>query len=133
MDMVEIDKYLYRYDTRISGSVDEDGYLWGRHLTLYLSKFKILKRTPCGAWIDFGYHEKKFVNLKATKQYACETPEKALKSFIFRKKRQIKILSTQLNDASTALRIAEQATSETIGKHLGELDSFMNCLQGPIT
>lgn len=129
-NMTDKIEYLYRYDTRFHGSMDEYGDVTFRYSTIQISKFKILKRTPCGAWIDYAYRSKKFVNLTCRKQYACETPEKALQSFICRKKRQVKILSSQLKDAESVLRIAEAATPDQIGKHIDECDSMFSIFPG---
>lgn len=75
-----MNEYLYRV------------YEVGTHIAMY--KHLIIKRTPCGAWID-RYGHKKFVNLKAVKQYAYETQEAAWVSFKRRKARQLLILTGQ--------------------------------------
>ena len=62
--------------------------------------YEITKRTPKGAWIG-----DKFVRLTATKQYACETLDKAIESFKFRKQRQIKIYSAKLKRAERSLEL----------------------------
>jgi hypothetical protein len=99
----------------------ETYYTTGPHLTL--TKYPIIKRTRCGAWIALGFifqwHEvsdstdKRFVNLQARKKFACETEEEALLSFMARKKRQIRILDSQLQQAKQALAAAEQQSSVT--------------------
>lgn len=71
---------------------------------VYLETFKILKRTKCGAWIEFwGAPSKKFVNLVAAKQYASETKEEALEQFKIRKKWQRKHLLRSLEDINKIL------------------------------
>lgn len=104
-------EYLYRIDgIQYAAPLDEfeNSCRKGR-IELFERKFEIAKRTPCGAWIFIhGWNdEKKFVNLKATKKYACETIEDAKQSFIARKKRQIRILTARLNDANYFLTIAQ--------------------------
>jgi len=64
----------------------------------------IIKRTPCGAWVD-DYGRQRFVNLQARKKYACETVDAALESYHARKKRQIKILKHRLAEAEAALTL----------------------------
>lgn len=67
--------------------------------------YVIEKETPCGIWITasrmdaFGLTgaDKRFVNLKARKKYACLTVEDALESFIQRKKRQYTIYQSKVN------------------------------------
>jgi len=65
--------------------------------------YRVSKRTRCGAWIDGGG---KFVNLQARKQWACNTVDEALASFIARKRRQVSILSAQLKAAEADLSLA---------------------------
>jgi hypothetical protein len=50
----------------------------------------ILSYTASGAWIDV-YGQRKFVNLRARKQYACGTDAEALASLRARKERHIEI------------------------------------------
>ena len=61
----------------------------------FLFLYPILKTTKCGVWISI-YPNKKFVNLNAKKQWACETIEKARESYLARKKRHIEHLENQL-------------------------------------
>lgn len=99
----------YRYDSvRWAAPLDEFDNPVGRgRLSVELRKFKILSRTKCGIWIDH-HGEKKFVNLTLNKKFACESEELARESFVRRKKRQISILSSQLEDAEKALRLLSQ-------------------------
>ena|SRR5579859_1185210 len=97
-------KFLYRYSEQ---QVEE---MWSHHpqiasqaMRLYLNAYLVIKETPCGCWIAWGYGDKKFVNLKANKKFAHLTPEEAMESFKARKKRQIAILRGQLLRAEAAL------------------------------
>lgn len=108
------DEYLYRYDgICYSAGTDE----WGDPLPykgrreIYCQEYSIIKRTPCGAWINTWAGQHKFVNLNANKRYACLSKEDALTSFIARKKRQIKILSSRIDDAKAFLEKALNAKS----------------------
>ena len=65
--------------------------------------YNVSKRTLKGAWLGG-----RFVLLSAHKKWACNTEQEALESFIARKKRQIKILSAQLQQARDDLHLTEQ-------------------------
>jgi hypothetical protein len=89
--------------------IDEfDNVIPGYYLRIHLSEYRIIKRTPKGAWIElfpsFG-EERKFVLLTARKKFACETKEEALESFLARKTRQIRILEAQLTKARACLEL----------------------------
>jgi len=98
-------EFLYRFEgIRYSAGVDEygDPLPYKGRRDICCNAYPIIKRAPKGAWISI-MGEKKFVNLTARKQFACETKQLALDSFIARKKRQIIILNSQLEDAKTFL------------------------------
>lgn len=101
----------YRFeDVHYSLGVDEWGDpLPGYTLRVVLRTYKIVKYTPKGFRIDI-YGQTKFINLDARKQWACPTKEGALESYIFRKKRQARILSAELESAQHALDIALNST-----------------------
>ena len=102
---------LYRYvDVRYAAPLDEWDNPCGKgSLDIQLKTYQIFKRTPKGAWIYLysSWGNKKFVNLTSRKKFACETKEGAMESYIARKECQIRILSSQLEDAQTFLRIAK--------------------------
>jgi hypothetical protein len=75
--------------------------------SLEFYRFKILKRTPKGAWIN-SFEGKRFVLLTAAKQYASSTQAEAVNQLRSRKRWRIKILSRQLKDAKEDLALAEQ-------------------------
>jgi hypothetical protein len=97
--------FLYRFaERRYSVVVDPELEIYSSSLEIELEEYPILKRTPKGVWIDTGYSiGKKFVNLTARKQFACETIEEAKKSFLARKKKQISILTHQIREAEQAI------------------------------
>lgn len=82
-------EYLYRYME----------YYYETGIDINLQRYKIIKRTPKGAWIKY-YNEigKKFVLLSARKQFACETVELALESFKYRKIKQFKIYESKVKN-----------------------------------
>lgn len=78
---------------------------------LRVDEFNIIKETRCGVWIQkysWSLTHKKFVNMHATKRFAWETKEEALKSFIARKTRQVEILENELNRAKSGLFLAQE-------------------------
>ena len=106
-------EYLYRYDDMVySGGLDlfDELSLGSSRVKVVVTKYKVLKRTPKGAWIHYynGNGDKKFVRLTARKQFACNTREEALESFLFRKKRQESILASRLNKVRDAIDIVNR-------------------------
>lgn len=88
--------HLYRYDV----------IRWTENrIDLVLHTFDVARRTPCGAWIYTTGVDKRFVNLQAKKQFASETPERALDAFHARKRRQVCILRHRLKEAEAALQL----------------------------
>lgn len=72
--------------------------------------YKILSYTACGAWIDLGYDEKKFVNLRGDKQWAYAHQREALYSLKRRKQRHVLILEAQWNAATRVLHALKDVT-----------------------
>jgi hypothetical protein len=87
-----------RYSVVIDPDADRYGVTPPR---LEMCWWQVNRRTPQGAWIGG-----KFVLLTATKRWACPTEEEALESFIARKRKQIRILSTQLRRAEADMALA---------------------------
>jgi len=102
------DDVLYRYEETLIGfGVDEyDEPLPGHTVEVSPETFKVLRRTPKGAWIECYYVRgmKKFVLLTAKKQFASNTLDEALTCFVKRKEAQIRILTARIKDAKEALR-----------------------------
>ena len=69
-------EYLYRYE--ISQDLRDK---WKLHEV----KFPIVRRTPCGAWIEKKYGREKWVSTDSRNRYAHATPKDALKHFVRRK------------------------------------------------
>ena len=88
------DAVLYRADARTYG---------GDLVSVLFTTFRVLSYTPCGAWIETAEDKKKFVNLRAARQFACASRKEALVSLKMRRNRQIKILSNQLACAEIEL------------------------------
>ena len=110
-------QYLYRYIEELGGSYyDQDATetffpLAKPIATVRLRRYRVVKETPCGAWIDESdwviTRKNRFVNLKSQKKFATVTKEEALKQFIYRKSKQVSILSGQLELVKAALELAK--------------------------
>jgi hypothetical protein len=98
-------EYLYRIQNSLEG--DEDSY----HVVLLCFRYRVIERTPKGAWASFSNHDMlkdRFILLTAKKKYACRTKEEAKVDFEAKKRRQIWILKIQLDHAQRALRLSQQ-------------------------
>lgn len=95
---------LYRY---------QESYYSENTVMLVLSTFRVLRTTPCGAWVE-NYGRERFVLLTARKKFACATQEEALASFRARKRRQISILRARLAAARAALRLEPNGARQDI-------------------
>jgi len=74
---------------------------------IFLCKFRVVRTTPKGKWIDH-YGKEKFVITAATKRFAYETLGLARESFIARKLRQKRLLQAQLDNTISALLHAQK-------------------------
>lgn len=96
---------LYRY---------EYGYYsqWSAKISLHT--FKIVKETPKGFWFyEYGsYGTLKWTSKTTNKRYAYEDKKLALRSFLARKTRQVKILDAQLDKARVYRNLAEKLLKE---------------------
>lgn len=74
---------------------------------LQLEKYKVIRETPKGYWINNGIKEK-FVLKGEGKRFAYVNIELALKSYIKRKSRQISINKHSIRRAKHSLTIAKR-------------------------
>lgn len=105
------DEFLYRYDgIRYASGIDACGDpLPGKGpREIHLTKYRIIRKTSKGVWIDDYTPKGKFVNLFAKKQFANRSKAEALNAFIARRHTEIRILNSRLEDARTFLRLAER-------------------------
>lgn len=105
-----------------------DDYSW--KCRVVLRRFPVVKKTPCGVWLDLGLSCKRWVNQTAFKRFACPTIEEAKESFIARKKRAISIYRSRLRQAEAALQIVNERpmlTSEVL-KSVATDDDFFPLL-----
>lgn len=84
---------LYRYHEVALGDI----------VYLHVESHLVIRETRC-----FWFIQDRRVMKKARKQFACQTKEKALLSFFKRKKRQLKILSSQMKRCESAILLARQ-------------------------
>lgn len=88
---------------RASGRYRRDGV---GTIELCIERHRILSYTPSGAWIA-TWSGKKFVNLRAGKQWASTTEAEAIDQLYHRKRSHIRIVSAQLAEAQDVLAILE--------------------------
>ena len=95
----------YRYqEVRYSNGLDQyDDPLPGHVLKIELRVYEVLKTTKKGVWIAHYGYGKRFVLNDSRKRFACADKKEALESFKFRKRRQLKILSSQIDDCKEAI------------------------------
>lgn len=102
---------FYRYEIKDKTN-SEIFFLANAELSLI--KFALRKETPKGYWIARRYSDtsissfKQWVSKTSKKRYAYPTKEEALKNFLLRTKRRVKILSHQLNISEIGISIAEK-------------------------
>ena len=65
---------------------------------IVVEQHKVLSYTPCGAWIE-TWGKKRFVNLRAGKQWASADEAEAIDQLWHRKRAQVRILSSRLAEA----------------------------------
>jgi hypothetical protein len=127
VDKTDTNQYYYRYDgISYAPPADEYGDP-GRgpgSQSLHLQKYKVLKHTPKGVWLQIGTYfdedawektreqvlkeKKRFVLHSARKRFACPTEELALESFIERKKRQASIYRARAYEADGFIDLANR-------------------------
>jgi len=98
-------KFLYRYeDVQYAPPVNEwDEPVGEGRVVVYLYSFPVVRRTPKGAWICGVIGKERFVRLDARKRFACPTIEEARKSFVARKKAQLRIYEAMIHRVEKAL------------------------------
>lgn len=94
--------YLYRFDG------------FGDDITC--NYYLIHHETPKGVIIKFYNGKTKFINNSWKKKFAYPDPEEALEAFIYRKKKQIDILTFQLEKAKDHLKLAEDYIKNNQGE-----------------
>lgn len=104
---------FFRYEWQEYAEHDYDGELCSPKFPnpkLELRTYNLIKETEKGFWIGdkcSGY--KKWIPKISKKRFAYPTKEEAIKNFIARTKRRVKILQWQIDCCNIALRFAESA------------------------
>jgi hypothetical protein len=101
-------EFWFRYvDRHYAAMLDEFERPMGRgRSAIGLLSFPVAKHTPKGVWLHLGGGQKRFVLKDARKRYACPNIVEARTSYIERKKKQVKILTAQLETAEWLLKYA---------------------------
>ncbi len=71
-------------------------------VNISIERHLILAYTACGVWVD-RWGDKKFVNLRAAKQWASTDEAEAIDQLYHRKRSQVRILTARLADAEGVL------------------------------
>ncbi len=96
---------FYRYEDELVHTWDyEFETITSSKVIVTLKEFSVVKHTPCGVWLSV-YGSRKFVKTKARKRWACPTKEEAMESFLARKSKQKRILSSQLDRVERAISL----------------------------
>lgn len=95
---------MFRYqDTVYSAGNEDTGY--STRVSVNLDTFDIIKETLKGQWVqdEPRFLKPRFVLNHGRKRYAHHSKEEALLSFVARKRKQLRILKTQLRHVREAL------------------------------
>lgn len=80
----------------VSTVIDAEREEYGTGNELSISKLRVIKTTPKGVQVQYGFGlEKHFILGTATKQFAAPTIEHALSDLLYVKKRQLSILEAR--------------------------------------
>lgn len=82
---------------------------------ILMRRFKVIRETPCGFWINKGGRRKDTFVLKGTgKRFAHATKTQAVHSLKRRKKAQKRILESQLERTGQALELVLSTPIDTL-------------------
>ncbi len=117
------ENYLYRVEVvQYAAPLDEfENPIGVGELKLDERKFRILKTTKCGDWID-NYGWKKFVRAEATRKYANRTLDGAYEDLRATKLKRIKILENKIRQNNRIVKMIEdrnELNKRTIQKQIG--------------
>jgi len=80
---------------------------YGARIEISIHRHPVISYTPSGAWIA-TWGGKKFVNLKANKQWASADEAEAIDQLYYRKRKQVQILSARLAEAKEVKGVLEK-------------------------
>jgi hypothetical protein len=102
---------FYRYDAEYYSYLDEYENVHCSSPSLKLTEFNLVKETDKTWCISYEWdrdlRHTKLVRKKSKKKFAYLTIEEAKKAFLFRKRRQVSILTEKLKRAQMELNLAE--------------------------
>jgi len=93
-------------DYRYAEDVDEWGDPSGSNVGIEVRKYRVRNPTPQGVRLDIGFGETRVVLDASIKRFADPTMERALVSFLARKRRQAAIYEARAADARIAIQEA---------------------------
>lgn len=107
----------YEYWFRVEEHLESNGYVdvsgdyvrTGSTVRVTLQAHRVVKVTPYGVRLDNGM----FIHREWNKRFAAPTKSDAVTDFIARKKRQIRVLTGQLETAREALKLVEGGKLDT--------------------
>jgi hypothetical protein len=99
----------YRFDDYVIAYGEEDEFdsKIPPRVGVTLRRFRVMKHTPKGVWLDLTWGKRRFVLNDSRKRFAHPSKEEARDSFLARKGRQVRILEARLEIAREALKHAE--------------------------
>ena len=111
----DMDEHWHRIDSVVYASpLDESERPSGPgRVALIHTKFRVVKKTPKGVWLEVGFSGKRFVLAESKRQYASPTFEQAKDKFRRRKGRQRSILRTQIAQIDSALDQLDHLKEQT--------------------
>jgi len=77
-----------------------------RSIKLYCTEYNLIKKTPCGYWINGKWGtDKRWVSATARKRFAYPTKKEARINFQARKQKYKRILKARLDETEESLRL----------------------------
>ncbi len=98
--------HWYRFEDVVYAPMlsEYDEWVGPGRLVVVLRRYRVVKVTPCGVWLDIG----RFVKTAARKRFACPTEAEARESFLARKQRQLSILQAQASRVERAIAMVQR-------------------------
>lgn len=120
--MANVGDIWYRFEQRsYSHAVDEWGDRFETRTELQLHRFKVLKVTPKGVWLNLNcFGNKRFVLFTSRKRFACATLAEAKESFRARKARQIRIHQGIADEAKWMINQMENGRAQVANRFAEE-------------
>lgn len=100
-------EFMFRVTCRRYAAADENGDYMGSYPEVELQSYKVIKRTPKGAWISTPLGGKSWVGLEHRKAFARLKVEDAIKDCRIRKEREIAGHKARLNAAERDLQVID--------------------------